>query len=720
MYDGVFLSTALSLIGMGMTPVLLDGKRPVFREFERWQVGAPSSEEMQLPEDRRGNYATPDVVRLWANHLPTGNVGVLTRDAPALDIDSPEVWAVIADLVPPTPHCKRGARGFTLLYAPDPADPIKKSRTFPSRFDGNSMLLEALAGGRQTVLPPSIHPSTGLAYEWIASPWGDAPTPLAPARPVLTQSHIDAIEARLRERGLIGTPAKRTAGGVYTVPVEMKRRYEGFLASKVQHQLSRVWGTDSGGRNDALNGACFALAPWIRVGMLSEEWLREQLEAACGPGGNRYIQEDGAGAFCSQFDRAIEAGWDRELPDLGDGPKVEMRPAVPMGLSAPPGAPQASYTSPYFAQPAAPIEAPTVEMVRYDGTLPDEEPEFIKGMLPATPGRLAFIVGQSQAGKSFAACRMAVALTHGLEYMGRRVYERTGVVILAAEGAGGYKARLYAAAREHGVEKQPLPIALVPWSGDFCQPAAMTAVETAIASLPYKVGVVIIDTLSAVCAIEEENDASEANRVCGMLRAFGERVGAVVVPIHHFGKDAGKGMRGSQAFFAAADYVIACTAEIDPVTGEVANRRMAMTKTREGATGPLGAVSLRVVDLGPSRHFGERRTTCVYELEGACPGGELPARRDPDLPADSEIAAIRDHLTIHGERYGWGYMSGQSFKAPLERIMRTQLRRPRYERIMESLQAAGVVERTSILVNRNVTYMVKLADTNRTNVELQS
>jgi hypothetical protein len=367
-----------------------------------------------------------------------------------------------------------------------------------------------------------------------------------------------------------------------------------------------------------------------------------------------------------------------------------------------------TYTSPYIAQPAAPIEVPEIELLQYDGTIPEEEPEFIDGLLPATPGSLAFIVGQSQAGKSFAAGRMAVALAHGLEYMGRRVHERTGVVILTAEGPGGYKARLYAAAREHGVEKQHLPIAVVPWNGDFGQPAVMGAVEAAIAKLPYKVGVVIIDTLSSVCALGEENDASEANAICGKLRDFGKRVGAVVVPIHHFGKDTSKGMRGSQAYFAAADYVIACTAEISPVTGEVSNRRMALTKSREGATGPLGAVSLRVVDLGPSRYYGKRRTTCVYEFEKACPGGEAAA--DPNLPAESEITAIREHLKIHGPRYGLAFTSGQSFRVPLEKIMRTHLKRPRYEHIMASLEAAGVVEIVKVKENKNVLKMVQLKD----------
>jgi RecA-family ATPase len=61
----------------------------------------------------------------------------------------------------------------------------------------------------------------------------------------------------------------------------------------------------------------------------------------------------------------------------------------------------------------------------------------VKGLIP--PGDVAFIGGQSGAGKTFIAIYLAVSLASGRAFFGRRVKERVGVAILAAEGAATIK-----------------------------------------------------------------------------------------------------------------------------------------------------------------------------------------------------------------------------------------------------------------------------------------
>jgi hypothetical protein len=86
--------------------------------------------------------------------------------------------------------------------------------------------------------------------------------------------------------------------------------------------------------------------------------------------------------------------------------------------------------------------------------------------------------------------------------------------------------------------------------------------------------------------------------VCKTMRRIGDAIAALVVPIHHYGKNAGVGLRGASAWRANADCVLSVMADIDPQTGNVSNRQLAIAKDRDGAQGPLTAFMLKPVELG--------------------------------------------------------------------------------------------------------------------------
>jgi len=77
----------------------------------------------------------------------------------------------------------------------------------------------------------------------------------------------------------------------------------------------------------------------------------------------------------------------------------------------------------------------------------------------------------------------------------------------------------------------------------------------------------------------------------------GEATGTIVVPIHHYGKNAGVGLRGASAWRANADFVLSVMADIDPQTGDVSNRQLAIAKDRDGSQGPLTPFMLKWVEL---------------------------------------------------------------------------------------------------------------------------
>lgn len=607
----MFLSTAQYLLSIGACPVLLNGKVPIFANYSGYVLGTAGASDLTLQPDKRPLYYTTALLEAWAREYPNANTGMLTRDFPTIDIDEPALWSVIYDLLPFTPTAKRGARGFSLIYRNDPRDPVRRTRTFTNRFS-KTMLLEVLADGRQTVLPPSIHPETGLRYEWRAmTEWGHMlPVPLGTAPlGVLSQATVDAIEARLVSLGYLKARVERGATRAERVLPEERRRYEAYVAPKIAERMEAVRGAQAGGRQAALNGAVYALAPWVREGFIDEQQFEDDLREACVVNG--YIREDGDRAFQRQYEKALDEGWNTDLPDLDAGRAAALMGPAPTGSLAL-AAPQPTVSGPVANVP------PT--FWTYDGTLPAEEPELIRRILPAASGTLAFIAGKSGMGKSFFLTAMAVALAmgQGTQFFGQPVRERVGTIIIAAEGAGGMRARLYAAAKRLGAVGN-LPIVVVPRCGNLALDADRAAMVSTLrqaaehlrAVYNVRVGVVAVDTMLAAFGMEDEGASAEAQRICGHMRELGACVGAVAVPVHHVGKDESQGMRGSSAFHAAADHVIICGGDQDALTGETTGRYLAVTKSRNDSTGPISNAELQVVELGINQ-YGETRFTCFY------------------------------------------------------------------------------------------------------------
>jgi hypothetical protein len=105
--------------------------------------------------------------------ITLGLNGLLAID---IDTDDPEIVAAIMSCLPESPVGKRGAKGKTLFYRGNvqKTDPITGDVTgsIPSRgfnVAGNQRVLDLLAFGKETVVPPTIHPGTGKPYHWITN-----------------------------------------------------------------------------------------------------------------------------------------------------------------------------------------------------------------------------------------------------------------------------------------------------------------------------------------------------------------------------------------------------------------------------------------------------------------------------------------------------------------------------------------------------------------------
>ena len=123
----------------------LTGKRPVETNWSRW------CSQPQAPGYRHR----------WAKSSIAYDVGVALgfNGLLAIDVDTDAAMHIraIISALPPIRAAKRGRRGFTAFFR----DPTGKVPT--ARFK----IVEILARGTQTVLPPSVHPDTGQPYIWL-------------------------------------------------------------------------------------------------------------------------------------------------------------------------------------------------------------------------------------------------------------------------------------------------------------------------------------------------------------------------------------------------------------------------------------------------------------------------------------------------------------------------------------------------------------------------
>jgi Bifunctional DNA primase/polymerase, N-terminal len=160
---GAYAQCAERLIerGFAAVPIMPGTKRPghfvcgMWIGLANWQrrfnAGPP-------PESERERWAAGDAgIGVVAGQASHGLIGI------DIDSEDPTIRAALTSILPPTPVRKIGARGETLFYhGPD----IEQSQSWDI---GGRRVVDLIGPGRQTVLPPTIHPDTGVPYRWSGS-----------------------------------------------------------------------------------------------------------------------------------------------------------------------------------------------------------------------------------------------------------------------------------------------------------------------------------------------------------------------------------------------------------------------------------------------------------------------------------------------------------------------------------------------------------------------
>lgn len=178
-------------------------------DWQKYCDRLPTGFEMEIWE------RWPDAgicLALGASSAPRGKILV----AVDIDTDVPEEAAAIRSVLPGSPVAKRGAKGETQFYL---ANPCVENRAFN---DGNKRrMLDLLAHGRQTVMPPTIHPDTGNAYVWITP---DTFDDVAIADlPMLPDDIVEQLGKALERFGYV-EPPKLGEGGAADLGIEAPHR----------------------------------------------------------------------------------------------------------------------------------------------------------------------------------------------------------------------------------------------------------------------------------------------------------------------------------------------------------------------------------------------------------------------------------------------------------------------------------------------------------------
>ena len=269
---------------------------------------------------------------------------------------------------------------------------------------------------------------------------------------------------------------------------------------------------------------------------------------------------------------------------------------------------------------------------------------IVKGLL--VPNTLVLIVGGSGSGKTFFSTDLAAHIAARRPWRGRKVCGGL-VVYVALEGAASAENR-FVAIREQLQLPAATSLCLTPGHLNLRDSPDVAAliefVRTSESVYSEECVAIFIDTLSRAMAGGDENAPDDMGALIEGADAVRLATGAVIVLIHHMGKDAERGARGHSSLRAALDTEIEVS-----VTAE-GERAAKVTKQRDLPGSDEFNYRLRQVILGRDED-GDAVTTCVVEPVGS-PQPEQPAK---------EIASTGDTLALLRPRMKRGIRDGDSF-----------------------------------------------------------
>ena len=236
----------------------------------------------------------------------------------------------------------------------------------------------------------------------------------------------------------------------------------------------------------------------------------------------------------------------------------------------------------------APQEIERYKMMRRDAVFAMPPVEFLVDGLITDTG-FTMMYGAPGTGKSFIAIDIALSVAHGQAWQGQGV-KQGPVLYIAGEGIGGFGKRWKAWERHHGKVDEP-DLYLLPTAVNFREPEDIARLVATIEDIDQPFSLVIVDTVARAIAGAEENSSTDMGlfvAACDEIKAL---TGGALLAVHHAGKDANRGARGSTALLGAVDTSL--------MVGKSEDIVVLRTEKMKDAE-PLDDINLRMVTVAAS------------------------------------------------------------------------------------------------------------------------
>ena len=261
---------------------------------------------------------------------------------------------------------------------------------------------------------------------------------------------------------------------------------------------------------------------------------------------------------------------------------------------------------------------------------------IVKGVLPQAG--LCVVYGDSGSGKTFFVLDLAGAVARGAPWRGKKV-AKGRCVYICAEGAGGFRNRLDAYAQHNGVDLANFDIGVIADAPNLLEKTDVKDLLLALAAFG-KMDMIIIDTLAQTMPGGNENSGDDMGRVLAHCKAIHKHTGALVVLVHHSGKDASRGARGWSGLRGAADAQIEISRAGD-------DRAAIIDKQKDGGgEGDEYGFKLNIVTIAEDED-GEAITSCTLEHTDAVPRSER--KKEPKGSKENLVLTTARGLLDLGE-----------------------------------------------------------------------
>lgn len=293
------------------------------------------------------------------------------------------------------------------------------------------------------------------------------------------------------------------------------------------------------------------------------------------------------------------------------------------------------------------------------------------------------VYGPSGSYKSFVGMDLSACVASGMKWHGNDTDNPGHVIYVGAEGATGLHLRKKAWEIRHG--KKLTNLAILGTAVTINKPLeCQIFVDLCLAaaeSINEPIKLIVVDTLAR--SFEgEENSATDMGafvRACDNIRAA---TGATVLVVHHSGKDADKGARGSSALRAACDFEYKVVSPGKKVT------KLSCTKAKDSDPFDDMTFKLNVVEIGRKDSKGVEMGSLTLTLSNDA--GDMR----PDLTGHKQTinSLVASEMARTGEDWVFKAMVQDAFFALLGVDKKHGATKTAWSRGMSDLLADGWLE----------------------------